>query len=243
MTNTNLAMVITPPPNNLIEVDFTGTSKRRTTSLFKSDGNPKATPADPLRNLTDIKAMQKYFLDNNKIRDYTLFTVGILFGLRAGDLLNLRIHHIMKPNGTFKTHCDLIESKTRKFNNPVITPQVQKLLTDYLETMPDYKYDDPLFRSRQRNKDGKYEAITLRQANRILKKAAEACNIGDHISSHSLRKTFAYQLLKQNPNDDNAKFALQRMLNHRDFKTTLNYCGMTQDSMDIYRAELEGGIL
>ena len=168
-----------------------------------------------------------------------MFTVGILFGIRASDLLSLNIHHVLNPDGTFKSHCDLIESKTRKFNNPVITPAIQALITDYLETLPTYSLNDPLFQSRERNRDGSGKPITIQQWNHILKTAAKACNVPGHISSHSVRKTFAYQLLKQNPNDDDLKFALQKMLNHNDFKTTLTYCGMTQDTLDTYRAGLE----
>lgn len=212
---------------------------RRTTSLYKSDGKPKATAADPIRSLDDIKAIQEYFITRGKRRDYTLFTLGINFGLRAGDLLSLQMHHILKSNNTFKSHCDLIESKTRKFNNPAITPRMQRLLTDYLSTLPDYSMDTPLFCSQKRNKDGSLRPITITQLNRILKEASIACNVPGHISSHSLRKTFAYQLIQKNPNNDELKFALQAMLNHNDFKTTLTYCGITQDSMDKYRLELE----
>ena len=49
--------------------------------------------------------------------------------------------------------------------------------------------------------------------------------------------------IQQNPDDDTVKFACQQMLNHDSFKTTLNYCGLTQDAMDTYRAGLEGVII
>lgn len=228
--------------NNVIEVNFKHLAPRRSTNLYKTDGCPKASAADPIRSQADIRAMQEYFLSHGKLRDYTLFTVGICFGLRAGDLLSLKIHHILNPDGTFKSHCALIEEKRRKFNNPAITPQIQIMLTHYLETLDTISYDDPLWRSRNRNQDGTYRAITITQLNRILKEASVACNISGHISSHSLRKTFAYQLLKANPNDTNVQMALQQMLNHNDFKTTLRYCGITQDIMDEYRSDLEAAL-
>lgn len=225
---------------NPAEVDINPTrhtSQRRTTSLYKSNGQPKATAAEPIRNPEDIKKVQDYFLSHDQLRNYTIFTVGLIFGLRAGDLLSLRIHHVLKPDGSFKSHCDLIESKTRKFNNPVITPAVKKLLSDYLAMRSDYTLDDPLFPSRKANKDGEF-LIDITSFNRILNKVSKELNI-PHISSHSLRKTFVYQLLKQNPNDDTVKFACQQMLNHDSFKTTLTYCGLTQDAMDTYRSGLE----
>ena len=233
-------------PDNVLYVDFSKGQdelQRRSTSLYKSNGQRKATAAEPIRQVDDIKAIQDYYLSKGQLRNYTIFTVGILFGLRASDLLSLKIHHIFEPDGRFKSHCDLIESKTRKFNNPAITPQIQHLLSDYLATRTDIRYDDPLFTSREKNKDGSARGITIHQFNNVLKKAARECKVAGHISSHSLRKTFAYQILQQNPDDDTAKFALQKMLNHNDFKTTLTYCGLAQDAMDDYRAGLEGVVV
>lgn len=231
-------------PTNVIYADFTvhtqdESKERRSTSLYKSNGVLKATAAEPIRSLADIHAIQQYFLSHNQMRNYTMFTLGILFGLRAGDLLSLRFSHVMLPDGRFKSHCDLIEAKTRKFNNPAITPQIRKILTTYIdECCPYYKLSDPIFRSNKVNADKTFRPITITQLNRILKKAAAACNVPGHISSHSLRKTFVYHMIKSNPNSDEAKFAVQTMLNHADFKTTLIYCGITQEAVDGFRAGL-----
>lgn len=212
---------------------------RRSTSLLKSNGIPKASTADPIRSIDDVHAMQQYFLDAGNLRDYTMFTIGIIFGLRAGDLLSLRISNVLEPDGHFKSHCDLIESKTRKFNNPAITQQAREVLAAYLtECRMGCSYNDPLFVSRKHDADGSPRTITITQINRILKAAAKACNVSGHISSHSLRKTFAYHMIKSNPNSDAAKFAVQQMLNHNDFKTTLAYCGITQEEMDDFREDL-----
>lgn len=238
---TNLAETL---PTNIIHADFTvhtmpEPEQRRSTSLYKSNGIPKATAAEPIRALSDIHAIQQYFLSRGQTRNYTLFTLGILFGLRAGDLLSLRFDHIMTQDGRFKPHCDMIESKTRKFNNPAITPQIRELLTNYInECCPHYNMSDPVFRSNKTNFDNSPRPITLTQLNRILKEAAAACNVPGHISSHSLRKTFAYHMIKANPDSDEAKFAIQTMLNHSDFKTTLTYCGITQEEVDNFRAGL-----
>lgn len=215
------------------------TQTKKNTSLYKSNGVRKASAAEPIRRPEDIAAMQNYYLEHNQRRNYTIFTLGILFGIRAGDLCTLKIHNIMSDIGRFKTHCDLYEQKTGKFNNPAITEAARALLTDYLQELGDYTMDDYLFRSRQRDENGNYRPITIQQLNNVIKAAAKACGVPGHISSHSLRKTFAYQLLKQNPDNDEAKFALQKMLNHNDFATTLTYCGLMQDSLDKYRAGLD----
>lgn len=232
-----------PKYDNVIPLFPDTESVRRTTSIYKKNGVPKATAAEPIRNSAHIKAMQEYYRSKGQIRNYTIFTMGIMFGIRAGDLCEMRIHHILNADGSFKAHCGLYEQKTRKFNNPVITLAMQEILKEYLGSLGDYTQDDYLFRSRQRDKDGNYRPITIQQLNNVIKDAAKAAGVPDHISSHSLRKTFAYQLLQQNPGSDEVKFALQRMLNHNDFKTTLTYCGMTQDTLDKYRTGLEEIVL
>lgn len=241
INRTNLAAQL-PAATNVIPftiVEREEPSRRRTTSIYKSNGIPKASAAEPIRTLSDIHAIQEYFLSRNQIRNYTLFTLGILFGLRAGDLLSLKFSHIMLPGGRFKSHCDMIESKTRKFNNPAITPQICELLTNYINTCcPHFQLNDPIFRSNKTNPDGSPRPITITQLNRVLKDAAAACNVPGHISSHSLRKTFAYHMIKSNPDSDSAKFAVQTMLNHADFKTTLTYCGITQEEVDSFRVGL-----
>ena len=247
--NTNLAYAnpaatATQTAPNLIIVDFNQTADtkpaRRSTSLYTSRGIPKATAADPIRSTDDIYAMQNYYLSRGQVRNYTIFTIGILFGLRANDLLSLKIHHVINPNGTFKSHCDLIESKTRKFNNPAITPQIRQVLNNYLATRKNgYSLNGPLFISRNCDrKTGAPKPITIQMLNHLIKEAAAACSVPGHISSHSLRKTFAYHMIKSNPNSDTAKFAVQKMLNHADFKTTLTYCGITQEEVDGFRAGL-----
>ena len=248
MTLQTAALTRQAPPDNIIEFNFRpeepAPATRRSTSLFTSDGRPKPTAADPIRSLADIKAMQNYYQSHGQIRNYTIFTLGILFGLRAGDILALRWHHIYNPDYTFKPHCDVIESKTRKSNNPAITADIQTIITAYRDSLPaDINYHDPVFISNKRDEAGNYRPITLSALNRILKAAAKDIGLTAHISSHSLRKTFAYQLLKQNPGSDEAKFALQRMLNHNDFKTTLTYCGLAQDAIDSYRSALGEVIL
>lgn len=210
-------------------------SPRRTTSIYKTDGNPKATAAEPIRELEDIERIKQYFLSRGQIRNYMIFIVGITFGIRAGDLLELKIHHILNKDGTFRRRCGIIESKTRKTNMPTINATLRKELEAYLGTLGDYKYDDPLFQSQKTDLFGNPRPLTLRQLNNIFAKVSKELELDFHFSTHSLRKTFAYHLLQQNPNSDAAKFALQRMLNHNDFKTTLHYCGHEQDSIDEYR--------
>ncbi len=65
---------------------------------------------DPIRNEADIAAIKKLLTDNP--RDLLLFVLGINNGLRAGDLLKLKVAQVrkLKPGQT----TTIVESKTGK---------------------------------------------------------------------------------------------------------------------------------
>ena len=62
-----------------------------------------------------------------------------------------------------------------------------------------------------------------------LKKAVEASNIQYAVSSHSLRKSFGYWIHKTHPFDPDCLLSLQKLFNHSDLQTTMNYIGLTEE--------------
>lgn len=88
--------------------------------------------------------------------------------------------------------------------------------------------NEPLFKSQKaRRTDGQLR-ITQQHAWRILSGAAQACGLNYKIGTHSLRKTFGYQLYRNGINIE----LIQRLLNHSSPSITLAYIGITQDDMD-----------
>lgn len=71
-------------------------------SEFKSDGKRKPRPADPVRSYEDFAAVQNYFLEQGKIRDWALWTIGVSLGLRISDLLSLKICYLLNDDKTFR---------------------------------------------------------------------------------------------------------------------------------------------
>ena len=106
---------------------------------------------DPIRKIKDIKSIFKLLSDNP--RNHLLFAIGINNGLRAGDLLKLKVKDVRHLKAG-----DIItikESKTKKENVLVINKTVHKALKTYLaKVQPDD--DCYLFQSRKGNK-----AITI----------------------------------------------------------------------------------
>lgn len=155
---------------------------------MKSGGNtnhPKKgdrISVEPIRNLKDIKAISS--LTSGNPRDHLLFIMGINNGLRAGDLVRLRVKDVryLKVGDTLT----IKESKTGKDNILVVNKTVCKALRNYLETAK--PGDDAfLFPSRKGNSHLKSQAVS-----KLVKKWTKAINLRGNFGAHTLRKTWGY---------------------------------------------------
>lgn len=72
------------------------------------------------------------------------------------------------------------------------------------------------------------EPISRQQAYRIIKKAAENVGLTEHISCHSLRKTFGYHAWKQGTQPA----LLMSIYNHSSYEITMRYLCIAQDDKD-----------
>jgi len=138
---------------------------------------------DPIRNPADVEAIKKMLASSP--RDSLLFIMGINNGLRAGDLLRLKVVDVLgKKPGDFIT---VRESKTGKENVLVINKAVHKAMKNFFEAL-DPAPDDYLFKSRK----GANNPITIQAVNNYVKKWCRAINLPGNYGAHSLRKTWGY---------------------------------------------------
>ena len=137
---------------------------------------------EPIRGIEDIKSISKLLSESP--RNHLLFTMGVNNGLRAGDLLKLKVKDVsgMKVGGTLT----IKESKTGKENILVVNKPVHKSLKTYLDGV-NLKGGDYLFLSRKGNK-----SITIQAVNNMIKKWARAINLDGNHGAYTLRKTWGY---------------------------------------------------
>ena len=69
--------------------------------------------AEPIKDVDDIYRISTYLIANERYRDNMLFIVGINFGLRVSDLLQLRFSNLINDDLTFKTTFPVLEKKTK----------------------------------------------------------------------------------------------------------------------------------
>ncbi len=211
-------------------------------SEFKSDGKRKAHAADPIRSYEDFVAIQNYFLERNRIRDWAMWTIGVSLGLRISDLLSLKVKSIIDNDGkTFRKRLVVIEQKTSKMNDCLITEAVIYAATKYFDSIGwKFELDDYLFKSEKTG--GKmYEEYGWR----ILSNAGKALDLPIVIGSHTMRKSFANiaACVDKSTIDMNAITKIQGLLNHSDQRVTMRYLGTYQDMFDRARVAVSEFVL
>ena len=154
------------------------------TNRVNSRGNNKHPPkgsstvVQPIRDEKDIKAIRKLVAENP--RNHLLFVLGINNGLRAGDLLKLKVRDVrgMKPGDSIT----IKEGKTGKQNILVTNRTVHKVLAQYLKQCR-LSDEDYLFKSKKGS-----HALSIQALNACIKKWTSAINLKGNYGAHSLEK-------------------------------------------------------
>ena len=181
---------------------------------------------EPIKNTRDINKIKQYLYGKDNKRDYCIFVVGINVGLRAGDLLSLKIKDVTDGNTIFDT-VTIKEQKTGKTRNFALNKNAKEAIQLYINSLADYDFDDYLFRSRKGGHLG------VRPLHHIIKTLTKDLGIKGNFGTHTLRKTMAYHRYINNVPLE----TLQKLLNHSSSAITLRYIGITQKVIiDCYNA-------
>lgn len=193
--------------------------------------------SEPIKNLKDIDRISDYLITNGRYRDNMLFILGINFGLRISDLLQLRFAQLISDDFVFKTTFPILEKKTRNTRKVQrnryisINNAVMDAITLYLQHN-NCKLDDYLFRSESNRGSNQNKPMSRMTADRILKEIGETLHLDNKMATHSLRKTFAYHQMVMSNNDPRKLLLLQKMFGHSSAAQTLDYIGITGEEIE-----------
>lgn len=165
-----------------------------------------------------LELMTDYLKEKCSSRDHLLFTFGLYSGLRISDILPLKVKDV-KGIRILK----LREGKTKKYKTVEINPILKAAINNYIK---DKKDSDYLFASRKRT-NGVFKPITRNRAYVILHDVGLIFGV-DTVGCHTMRKTFGYHYYKQTGDIG----FLQKLFNHSSSVVTLDYIGITQDSIN-----------
>ena len=179
----------------------------------------------PIRTTKDVKKLECYYKKDTLMdeRNRLLIVMGLNTALRITDILNLQWKSVYDyEKKKLKTHIELVERKTGKSAMVVLNSVLREsLLHRFKGSYPEP--DDYLFASSRGRKP-----IDRHQAYRIIRQAASQCGLSDHISCHSLRKTFGYHAWKQGIQPA----VLMDIYNHSSYRITARYLCIDQDDRD-----------
>ncbi|MCX4268045.1 MAG: tyrosine-type recombinase/integrase [Lachnospiraceae bacterium] len=183
----------------------------------------------PIKSKDALNQFKNYYLlQKPQPRNYTLIILGLNTALRISDILTLKWNDIYDDHTkTMKKHLEVIEQKTGKSRTIALNRSICTTLKNYLsysfQEKP-YEKEQYLFLSQK----GKNEPISRSQAYRIICTAAKASGLDQHISCHSLRKTFGYHAWKQGT----PPALLMDLYNHSSYSITKRYLSIEQDERD-----------
>lgn len=158
------------------------------------------------------------------IRDRAILELLFSSGLRVSELVNLNRDHINLKRGEF-----MVRGKGQKDRPVFISPEASEWLATYLDTRTDTAV--PLFirYSGFKTGDSKGESfrLTPRSVQRIVQNYAKLAGITKHVSPHTLRHSFATDLLMNGAD----LRSVQSMLGHSNIATTQVYTHVTDQHL------------
>jgi len=154
------------------------------------------------------------------LRDRAIIELFFSSGLRVSELVNLNRDHINTKRREF-----MVRGKGQK-DRPVF---ISQSAADWVEQYLAMRQDSlaPLFISYSRNVEtntsGDYRRLSARSIQRAISKYARLAGITKHVSPHTMRHSFATDLLMNGADIR----SVQTMLGHSDISTTQIYTHVT----------------
>ncbi len=196
-------------------------------------GIPTLTPEKI--ELPKVKRKQVTFLNEEEVprmldaidtntpigmRDRAIVELLFSSGLRVSELCNLNRGHLNLNRGEF-----MVRGKGQKDRPVFISPEATEWLAIYLDTRKDTF--EPLFIRYSGTKSGDLRGeslrLTPRSVQRLVSGYAKAVGITKHVSPHTMRHSFATDLLMNGAD----LRSVQSMLGHSNISTTQVYTHVT----------------
>lgn len=162
--------------------------------------------------------------DEQGLRDRAIIELLFSSGLRVSELVNLNRDHINTKRREF-----MVRGKGQKDRPVFIGETAAGHVNDYLAARIDNL--PPLFLSYSRNNisstTGDYRRLSARSIQRMVAKYARLAGITKHVSPHTMRHSYATDLLMNGAD----LRSVQTMLGHSDISTTQVYTHVTDEHL------------
>jgi site-specific recombinase XerD len=158
------------------------------------------------------------------LRDRAILELLFSSGLRVSELVGLNRDHINLERREF-----MVRGKGQKDRPIFISPEAADWLRQYLDSRRDDL--DPLFihygGTRDDSGAGQYQRLTVRSVQRLVKRYAKLAGITKDVTPHTLRHSFATDLLMNGADIR----SVQGLLGHANISTTQIYTHITDPQL------------
>jgi site-specific recombinase XerD len=163
-----------------------------------------------------INEAERLLAMTGSLRDNVMLSLGYGCGLRAGEIVRLKVGDIDSGQMIIR----IVQSKARKDRHVMLPEELLQSLREWWRVRPTrFDADVPvkerwLFPGRRKG-----QHLTYRQLSRVFHETAAAAGITKRISLHSLRHSFATELLEKGIG---IRY-IQALLGHSKLDTTSRY--------------------
>lgn len=178
-------------------------------------------------NKDEIKRLVDTIDVSNEVglRDKAIVELLLSSGLRVSELVSLNRDHVNTKRREF-----MVRGKGQKDRPVFISEQAAENVARYLERRADSL--PPLFisysgRAGGNDNNGDFKRLTSRSIQRIVQKYAKLAGITKHVSPHTMRHSFATDLLMNGAD----LRSVQSMLGHSNIATTQIYTHVTDQHL------------
>ena len=179
----------------------------------------------PIRTEPEIHALLHYLSKWNP-NYYMAALIGIDWGLRCSDILNLKVGDVVAGTGKRVQISDrivVVEQKTGHERLITIQEKMKHNLHEHIRSRAkqdgELDLSAPLILSQKRTPEREKKAPSRQHISSVINKAAKKVGIRGSIGTHGLRKTFAYQAWLKDVGVD----VLQKILGHEHVSDTHRY--------------------